>query len=208
MESAAKFYVSNHYARIILRGYEEVLGRERLSRMLQRAHLDSWLAGFPPENLAREVSFASCSALGTVLEEMYGLRGGCGLSVRAGRAAFTELLQTFDTQLGVDRLSFRLLPLREKLGAGLYAIADLLEKISDQPAVVTQQGDRFFFTVQRCASCWGREQLERPICCLMTGILQESVKWLSGGQDWCIVETRCLARGDAVCEFEIPRAVA
>ena len=108
----------------------------------------------------------------------------------------------------VDRVAFKLLPLREKVGAGLQALAALLGEVSDQPALVAEQADRFLFRLPRCATCWGREQADRPLCCLMTGILQEWVKWLAAGQDWPVVETRCIALGDAVCEFKIPKSAA
>jgi predicted hydrocarbon binding protein len=207
MESIPKsgYYFSNRYARIILKGYEEVLGRERLHSVLSRAQLEAWLAAYPPENEELEVDFADCSAINLALEELYGSRGGCGLAIRAGRAAFNELLEVFGSQLGVDQMSFKLLPLREKIRAGLQGLADLLHQIGDQVATVTEQAASFLFTVQCCPDCWGRGLAGRPVCCLTTGLLQESLKWLSGGQDWCIVETRCIAKGDPVCEFEIPK---
>lgn len=205
--SNRKYYVTNRYARIILGGYEEILGRDRFALALSHASLDSLLADFPPDDLDSETEFASFSALGMALEQMYGQRAGCGLAIRAGRAAISELLHAFGAQMGVDRVSFKLLPLREKIGVGLQGFADLLGEVSDQLAVVTEQPDRFLFTLPRCATCWGREQVDRPVCCQMTGMLQEWVAWLAAGQDWPVVETRCIARGDEVCEFAIPKSV-
>jgi len=206
--SNSKYYVTNRYARIILGGYEEILGRDRLTRALSQAGLDSWLADYPPDDLERGVDFASFSALEIALEVMYGRRGGCGLAVRAGRAAVSELLHAFGARMGVDQVTFKLLPLREKIGAGLQALAGLLGEVSDQPAMVVEQDDRFLFILSRCATSWGREQAERPLCSLMTGILQEWVMWLAAGQDWPVVETRCIAMGAAVCEFDIPKSAA
>jgi predicted hydrocarbon binding protein len=207
MESLSnrKFFLTNRYARIILGGYEETLGRDRLAQALSRAGLESWLAEYPPNDLDRGVDFASFSALDMALEETYGRRGGRGLAIRAGRAVVPELLHAFGVQMGVDQVAFKLLPLREKISAGLRALAFLFGEVSDQPAVVVEQADKFVFTLQRCAACWGREQADRPLCCLLTGILQEWVKWLAAGQDWPVAETRCIAMGDAVCEFEIPK---
>ena len=110
--------------------------------------------------------------------------------------------------MGVDQVTFKLLPLREKIGAGLQALAGLLGEVSDQPALVVEQDDRFLFILSRCSSCWGREQAGRPLCSLMTGILQEWVMWLAAGQDWLVAETCCIAMGAAECEFEIPKSAA
>ena len=205
--SDGKYYLTNRYSRIILGGYEEILGRDRLSRVLSQAGLDSLLADYPPDDLERGVGFASFSALEMALEELYGRRGGCGLAIRAGRAAVSELLHAFGAQMGVDQVAFKLLPLREKISSGLQALAGLLGEVSDQPALVAEKADRFLFALPRCATCWGRLQADRPLCFLMTGILQEWVKWLAAGQDWPVVETHCIAMGDAVCEFEIPKNV-
>ena len=199
------YYFSNRYARIIFNGYEEVLGRERFQSVLSHAHLEVWLAAYPPDNQEREVDFADWAAINQALEELYGSRGGCGLAIRAGRAAFNELLQVYGSQLGFDQTSFKLLPLREKIPAGLQGLADLFSQVGDQVAKVTEQEASFLFTVQRCPDCWGRGPAGRPVCCLMAGLLQENLKWLSGGQDWCIVEARCIAKGDPVCEFEVPK---
>jgi predicted hydrocarbon binding protein len=199
------YYFSNRYARILLKGYEEVLGRERLHSVLSQAHLEACLAAYPPDNLERDIDFVDCSAVNLALEELYGSRGGCGLAMRAGRAAFNDLLQEFGGQLSVDQMAFKLLPLREKIRVDLQSLADLLSQISDQVTTVTEQKASFLFTVQRCPVCWGRNLAVNPVCCLTTGILQENIRWLSGGQDWCIVETRCIAKGDPVCEFEVPK---
>lgn len=210
MESLShrKYYVTNRYTRIILGGYEEILGRDRLTRAISHAGLDSLLAGYPPDDLERGADFATFSALDLALEEIYGWRGGCGLAIRAGRAAVSELLNAYGAQIGIDQVSFKLLPLREKIGAGLHALAGLLGEISDQPALVVDQTDRFLFSLPRCATCWGRNQADRPLCSLMIGILQEWVTWLAAGQDWPVVETRCIALGDAACEFYIPKSAA
>jgi predicted hydrocarbon binding protein len=199
------YFISNRYARILLKGYEEVLGMEQLQSVLSHAHLEAWLAAYPPDNQERAIDFVDCSAVNLALEELYGSRGGCGLAIRAGRAAFNDLLTEFGSQLGFDKMSFKLLPMREKIRTGLQGLADLVCQISDQVATVTEQEASFLFTVQRCPVCWGRNLAGNPICCLTTGILQESLRWLSGGQDWCIAETRCIAKGDPVCEFEIPK---
>jgi predicted hydrocarbon binding protein len=199
------YYFSNRYARILLKGYEEVLGREQLNSALSQAHLEAWLTAFPPDNEQREVDFADCSAINLALEELYGSRGAGGLAIRAGRAAFDDLLQMFGSQLGVDQMSFKLLPLREKIRTDLQSLADLFQQVSDQVTTVSEQESSFLFTVQRCPVCWGRSLAVNPVCCLTAGLLQENLKWLSGGQDWCIVETRCIAKGDPVCEFEIPK---
>ena len=35
------------------------------------------------------------------------------------------------------------------------------------------------------------------------GLLEEGLKWISGGNEFQVVETRCIAKGDEVCEYSI-----
>ena len=38
-----------------------------------------------------------------------------------------------------------------------------------------------------------------------TGLLQESLKWVSGGNEFRVNESKCVAAGDSVCEFIIQK---
>ena len=38
-----------------------------------------------------------------------------------------------------------------------------------------------------------------------TGLLQEALKWVSGGNEFRVNESKCVAVGDAICEFVIQK---
>jgi predicted hydrocarbon binding protein len=38
------------------------------------------------------------------------------------------------------------------------------------------------------------------------GLLQEGLKWVSGGSEFRVNESKCMAMGDAVCEYIIQKA--
>jgi hypothetical protein len=40
---------------------------------------------------------------------------------------------------------------------------------------------------------------------MATGLLQEGLKWLSGGREFKVVQTTCHAAGDPVCDFHITK---
>ena len=194
--------------RIILNGYREVMGNRPLTGVLEKAGLQAWDALFPPDDLAREVHYEACAAFHQALDEAYGPLGSSGLAIRAGRSAFNEMLQDFGSQLGIDQLSFKLLPLREKIVVGVQKLAELFGQISDQSVSVTELPGGYRFCVQNCPVCWGRQRAGQADCFHMVGILQECLGWLSSGQDWQIVEASCVASGGMACEFEISRLTA
>jgi predicted hydrocarbon binding protein len=194
--------------RIILNGYQEVMGNRPLAGVLESAGLEAWEAQYPPDNLAREVHYESCAAFHQALDETYGPLGSSGLAIRAGRSAFNEMLQDFGSQMGIDQLSFKLLPLREKIAVGVQKLAELFGQISDQSVSVAELPGGYRFRVQNCPVCWGRQLAGQAACYHMVGVLQECLSWLSSSQDWQIVEASCVASGDMACEFEISRLSA
>ncbi|OGR27642.1 MAG: 4-vinyl reductase, partial [Desulfobacca sp. RBG_16_60_12] len=157
---------------------------------------------FPPNNLSREFDFADFSALGQAIDDMYGPRGGRGLALRAGRATFADALSKFGAMIGISELAFKVIPLGTKVRVGLRAMAETFTKFSDQRSEVEEKGDHFVYTIYRCPVCWGRTS-DRPICFGAVGILQEGLRWVSGGKDLRVEEFECHAKGDEHCRFNI-----
>jgi predicted hydrocarbon binding protein len=47
--------------------------------------------------------------------------------------------------------------------------------------------------------------MDKPVCFIATGLLQEGLKWVSGGHEFRVYETKCISMGDEVCEFNIQK---
>jgi predicted hydrocarbon binding protein len=197
------YFYANKFARIALDALEDVMGRNGLNAILNLAHLQEIINNYPPDNLSREFDFADFSALNLALEELYGPRGGRSLALRAGRATFDDALRNFGTLAGAGDLAFKVLPLHAKMRHGLPAMAKIFSQVSDQVSTVEEQEDAFIYTIHRCPVCWGRPQTDKPVCFIATGLLQEALKWVSGGSEFRINESRCVAMGYEVFEFSI-----
>jgi predicted hydrocarbon binding protein len=52
--------------------------------------------------------------------------------------------------------------------------------------------------------CWGRKT-DRPICYIAVGILQEALRWVSGGLEFRIEELECIGMGAESCVFRIDK---
>ncbi len=200
------YYYPNKIARIILEALEDVMGKNGLNAILNLAHLSHLINNFPPNNLEKSFDFAYVSALNLALEEMYGPRGGRGLALRAGRAAFAEGLRNFGALAGVGDLAFKVLPLQAKLRIGLPAMAKIFSQVSDQVTTVEEREHDIIYTIHRCPVCWGRQgTTDKPVCYMAVGLLQEGLKWVSGGSEFRVNESKCIAKGDEVCEFVIQK---
>jgi predicted hydrocarbon binding protein len=126
---------------------------------------------------------------------LYGPRGGRGLALRAGRAAFDDALRNFGALAGVGDLAFKVLPMQTKLKIGIPAMAKIFSQISDQYSTVSDRGDAFIYTMHHCPQCWSRSGLDKPVCFMGAGLLQEGLKCVSGGSEFKVYESKCMAMG-------------
>jgi predicted hydrocarbon binding protein len=195
-------YYPNKIARIYIQAMEDVMGKNGLNAILNLAGLQQFIDNYPPDNLERQFDFAHFTALNAALEDMYGPRGGRGLALRAGRACFAQGLKNFGALAGVGDLAFKVLPLSAKLKMGLPAMATIFTNFSDQLSEVQEHDDHFTYTIKRCPVCFSRTT-DKPVCHAAVGLLQEGLRWVSGGHEFRVVETLCHAKGDENCIFVV-----
>jgi hypothetical protein len=198
------YYYPNKMGRILLLAMEEVMGRNGLNALLNLVDMRQYINEPPTDNLERGFDFANISNLNKGLEDIYGPRGGRGLALRGGRAIFSRGLKQFGALAGVGDLAFKVLPLNTKLKIGVPAVARIFTQFSDQTSRVEEFGDHFMYHIDRCSMCWGRET-DHHICYIAVGILQESLRWVSGGLEFRVEQLTCHAMGDENCIFKIDK---
>jgi predicted hydrocarbon binding protein len=198
-------YYPNKFGFIIIKSLEDVMGKNGLNAILNLGGLSNYIENYPPDNLEKGFDFAELSAIGSALEEMYGPRGGRGLALRGGRATFSDALKNFGALAGVADLAFVVLPLHAKLRIGVPAMAKIFSQLSDQLSTVEEKDNEYIYTIHKCPVCWGRHNADKPVCFIATGLLQEGLKWVSGGNEFRVNESKCVAVGDEMCEFVIQK---
>jgi predicted hydrocarbon binding protein len=202
--ASGNFY-ANKFALSAIIAMEEIVGKNGMDAILNMANLPQMIDNYPPDDLERAFDFADFSSINLALEEIYGQRGGWSLALRAGRAIFNRALQNVGALAGMGNPAFRSLPLQLRLRMGLPVIARVFSQFADQHSTVQGYADEFVFTVHRCPFCWGRSGADKPVCYMTTGFLQAGLKWISGGPEFSIRETRCIAMGDETCDFVIQK---
>jgi predicted hydrocarbon binding protein len=198
-------YYPNKFGLITIKALEEVMGKNGLNAILNLAGLSQYVDNYPPDNLEKQFDFADLSSINIALEEMYGPRGGRGLALRAGRATFADALRNFGALAGAGDLAFKVLPLQAKMRIGIPAMAKIFSQVSDQHSTVEERENEFVYTIHKCPVCQGRSGVDKPVCFIAVGLLQEGLKWVSGGNEFRVNESRCIGLGDDVCEFIIQK---
>jgi predicted hydrocarbon binding protein len=197
-------YYPYKFARIAILALIDVMGQNGVNAILNLANRSDLIENLPPDNLERKFDFADFSSISGALEEMFGPRGGRSLAQRAGRATFDDVLKNFGALAGVGDLAFKVLPLQIKLRIGLPAMAKIFSQTSDQLSTVEEKPDQFIYTIHRCPVCWGRHT-DKPACNYAAGLLLSSLKWVSGGNEFRIGQTKAKSCGDENCQFVIPK---
>lgn len=202
--SAIEYFYPNKMGRIVLTAMEEIMGRHGVNAILNLAHLHHLVNNYPPNNLQLGFTFSEFSAIQQTLDEMYGVRGGRGLALRAGRETWKYALKEFMPVLGITDLAFRTLPLGIKIKIGLDVFAETLNKFTDQQIRLGEDARGFLWTIERCPVCWGRTS-KGPTCHLAVGLLEQSLDWVSRGRRFRVEEVSCIAAGDETCTIVISK---
>ena len=197
-------YYPNKMGRILLLSMEDVMGRNGLNALLNLINLQQFIQDPPPDNLEKEFDFAYISNINVGLQEIYGPRGGRGLALRGGRAIFSKGLKQFGALAGVSDLAFKVLPLQTKLKIGVPAVARIFTQFSDQLSRVEEFDDHFLYYIDQCSMCWGRKT-EHPMCYIAVGILQETLRWVSGGLEFRVEPQECIGMGCKVGIIKIDK---
>jgi predicted hydrocarbon binding protein len=189
---------------IFFQGMEEIIGQQGVNAALDNADLSHLVNNYPPYNHASILHKNELSHVQIALERLYGLQGSQGLALRSGRACFKYGLREFGSQLGLTKISFRLLPLSMKLRTAAALFADSLDEAGGQLVRIEEDKSCLYLHVERCPICWGRHS-DNPVCHLAVGVLQEALYWISGGKYFDVEETDCIATGKERCTMVIQK---
>ncbi len=198
------FYYPNKMGRIILTAMEEIMGRHGVNATLNLAHLHHLVNDYPPNNLSQNFTFHEVSAIQQALDDMFGVRGGRGLAVRAGRETWKYALKEFAPVLGITDLASRMLPLGMKIKIGLEVFAETFNKFTDQRVRLGEDNRGYLWIIEQCPMCWQRTS-ESPCCHLAVGLLEQSLDWVSRGKKFHVEEVSCIACGDDNCTITISK---
>lgn len=195
----------NRLARWFLLAFDEVMGRQGLAVVLEQAGLSAWAGTPPPDNMAREVDFASLAALNAALEEVYGVRGGRGLALRIGHAAFAQGMKSFGAFAGMQNSAFQALAVPRRTRIGLDALVHVFNNFSDQRMSLRDEERAYYLVVHESPMAWDRNS-EKPVCHALTGLFQEALRWASSGYQFHVQEIECQAAGDPDCIFKVSKS--
>jgi len=183
---------------------KEVIGQTGVQAILNLAQREQVLSARFKLDDPRGMLFKDLAALQLILEATYGPRGGRGVALRAGRAAFGHLLRQTAEQIVLTDMDYRLLPTPQRILTGLQKLAALTAASCAQSVEVVETTSTWLWRMPLCPECSHRQSTE-PVCHFVVGLLQEYMAWANGGRFHHVEELECRANGGAACVFSIDR---
>ena len=194
----------NRLTRALFEALESTAGPTSLHQALVAAGLnEQYAAGqLPPNDLETGIDFAEISEFSRSLEVHYGALGGRGIALRVGHAFFEKGLKNYGVLRGISTPEFAKLPPPAQAKISLMGLASVFSSISDQSMQLTEERDAFHMIVETSPFAWDRVS-DRPVCHVMVGVLQATLRWATRGYEFAVYETACHATGGQACVFQI-----
>jgi hypothetical protein len=185
----AQVLSSAEFRQALMEGGKEVFGPREADRLFAR------LNGAPCGGL---------SAVHSLLQADFGLRGGQGAVLRLGRASFRSAMPAWTAAAGLSGMEFRLRPSPRRIRAALLALGALLGEPFGARVTLTEDAACWSWRVTACPAC--RERVSSaPDCHLLTGVLQETLTWAGAGRTYRVRELECSAAGAPACLFQVDK---
>jgi hypothetical protein len=156
-------YCSSQLGRLIFMGMDEVMGRAGVNAVMSRAGWPSLSDAYLDYRGDALLSLHHVGIALWTLQQLYGLKGGQGLALQTGRAAFNYGIRDFGEGLGLLHLDYRLLPPAAKIRVGLQRLAIFMSGIGSGEIWIEETAERFTWHIERCPLCWQRHEGGPPL---------------------------------------------
>jgi len=199
--------LANGYIRAALSAVEEIAGEQALNIMLRQAGLESAIGNLPPDNLKFDGGyvFRDYSNLNHAIVDFYGWAGKIH-ALRIGRQSSRWMIENHPL-FGFAGVVFKVMPNEQALRMSLNNTAEGFRKLYRQihydiRISLTEEDDHFVWSSPDCPCCVGK-QAKQPICWIWEAGFIEGGSFISGGKNFTVKQTECIATGDAQCTWLI-----
>jgi predicted hydrocarbon binding protein len=199
-----QYYFPNIWGRNFLTAAEDIIGKNGLNALLNLARLQEYIDNYPPEDIKKAFPFEHVAGLQQALYDMYGSRGARVFATRGGEETLYYTLKKFDLVRKAASAAVRVGTPEIRQRVGLLFFTKFINTVSDQVVQIKESNSYWYWIIERCPYCWGRTSNE-PVCHLGLGILRAAVNWATGGKQYRIAETKCIAMGDQGCVYVIDK---
>jgi predicted hydrocarbon binding protein len=187
--------------------------REALSELLGREGAENVIRAIPnsiddptgsAQNLEKSFDFSRYAAICASVSDVYGEEGAQTILRRAGHDAFTRMLKSTATIVGVERSGLPARPASESFDSRMQSIVRLWGLLSDMQCACAEAEGEYRFRIFACPECAGRTAAA-CLCHSMVGMLQAALDWFRASPTLTATEIQCMSQGAPQCEFALAK---
>ena len=180
--------------------FTEILGNNGARIVFRNAGFEDIYDAPPPYDLSPNISVESQSRLYIEVAELVGLKGALSIWRRVGYAAVQ-----YGNEFGHAFDAFKDLTPEEKY---YNKCSEFLSIVIGKGKTVMSGTGRVDFDCFDCTVCspYHASGINRPVCLQYTGALQYIADWAYGKNAAQVIETKCKAKGDDTCYYELKMA--
>ncbi len=180
---------SGQLGQILLDGLEEIIGLSGVNAVLDQARLYR-LMGPSRTEFPKDIRLDNFIEMQSALEALYGVRGGQGTALRAGRVSFHCILREHGDEMGLNAPEFRFRPTAYKISMGLATLAEKFSGFCSENIRVFEDETAWIWEAV-CQSPSSTSQLMTTCNHFILGMLQEFTQWAAGGKHYMLNQVRC-----------------
>ncbi len=199
-----QLFYPNIWGRSILTSAEEILGTNGVNALLNLAGLQEYIGNYPADNISKAFSFSHVAQLQQALYDMYGSRGARVFATRGGEQTFTHSLKKYDKVQKMAQRAMSVGSTEVRHRVGLQFFSKFFNTVSDQVVRIDEDDTYWYWIIETCPMCWERQATE-PVCHLGIGVLKAASTWATGGKEFRIAETQCVAMGAEACIYTVEK---
>jgi predicted hydrocarbon binding protein len=177
----------------------EIMGENGAKIIFRNAGAEQIYDNPPPYDLNPSITVTAQTRIYIEVAQLVGLKGALGIWRRVGYAAVK-----YGNELGHAFDAYKDLPPDEKYNK----CSELLSLVIGKGKVEMSATGKVDFDCFDCTVCspYYSSDINRPVCLLYTGALQYIADWSYGKNAAQVVETKCKAKGDNTCYYELTMA--
>ena len=176
--------------------FTEIMGNNGARIIFRNAGFEHIYDNPPPYDLNPNISVESQTRLYIEVAQLVGLKGALSIWRRVGYAAVK-----YGNEFGHAFDAYKDLPPDEKYNK----CSEILSLVIAKGKTVMSGTGRVDFDGFDCTVCspYYSSGSNRPVCLLYTGAFQYIADWAYGKNAAQVVETKCKAKGDDTCYYEL-----
>jgi predicted hydrocarbon binding protein len=199
-EVPVKDLIPNSIMYVALLTLDEILGENGLNAVLNYGDLKKYRGTFPPNNDKLEIHTGEFTQLNAAVIDIFGEKGARPLLYSSGRRGVQVILEKNPALFGFIHVGLKALSPAKRVEKVMATAVKETNKLFGENQKVTFLENGFMTEIFDCFWCRGLKT-SVPICYAEIGFEAEAAKWASGGIEYDVKETTCVACGDKSCTF-------